>query len=185
MNKNKNKDCNVPSQAKTGHDLRSHDKVTKSESLDVVRETGHQVAWKNWPKLVSGPPVPRGEYFLAWILVLSVAFKCPLPCCAVLDPHSSTPTNLTHQEESWHGPFYLRSVLCRWGMCSQWPGEEWWFCTEGLTCTSSPCTKGSPVRGFIWLFIWDYRAWRGVAVEGFADEVGHAGQGKLYKKKLM
>lgn len=45
MNKNKNKECNVHGQAKTGHNhLRSHYKVTKNESLDGVGETGPQAA---------------------------------------------------------------------------------------------------------------------------------------------
>lgn len=113
--KNKNKDSRVQGQAKSGHDnLRSHSKVTKSESLDEVRETGHQVARKNWPKLVLVPPVPHAKYFLTWILVLSVSVKRPLPCCvSSCSPFSYSP-HLISQEEIQHGPLYLQAVLCLW-----------------------------------------------------------------------
>lgn len=80
--KNKNKDCTVHGQARTGHDsLWSHDKVTKSESLDGVREIGSAMG----ELAKAGFSVPGS---LWWILprldsASSVSFKCPLPCCAV------------------------------------------------------------------------------------------------------
>lgn len=104
MHKNQNKDCHVQGQAKSGHDnLRSHDEVTKSESLDEVRDTGHQVARKNWPKLVLVSLVPHGKCFLTWILVLSVSFKCPLPCCMPpCSPFSySYPSHLSRRDLAW------------------------------------------------------------------------------------
>lgn len=84
MNKNKNKDGNVHSQAKTRH--KTYDPTTRlpRASLLVKAGEGAPGSMGEWAEAGLASRAPHGEHCLSWVLVLSISFKCPVPCSAAL-----------------------------------------------------------------------------------------------------
>lgn len=107
MNKNKNKDGNVHSQAKTRH--KTYDPTTRLPRASLLVKAGEEAPGSMGESaeagLTSRLPVvnttPPGFWFSQ--SPLNAQFLALLPFA----PHSLTPTNTSSQ----HAPLYLQSVL--------------------------------------------------------------------------